>query len=63
MGELSSSESIFAFCAWLTTRKEKTIMSSSNDSAIIAELIMQFCEAQNLPNVREDYTDYIKTNN
>ncbi len=44
----NASEGIYGFCGWLTTRKEKTVMSSSDDSAPIAELIKQFCDKNKL---------------
>lgn len=47
--ELSGSEAIFGFCGWLTTRKEKTVMSSSDDCAPIVELITEFINTQKLP--------------
>lgn len=52
---LNSSEAVYGFAAWLTTRKEKTIMSAKNDSAIIADLVKQFCEVNNLPKVSKNW--------
>jgi len=56
---LTGSESIFGFCAWLTTRKEKTVMSSADDAAPIVELITKFLKVNNLEDPRENYTDYL----
>lgn len=56
---LTGSEAIFGFCAWLTTKKEKTIMSSSDDTAPIVELIKTFCDENELPEPRNNYTDYL----
>jgi len=56
---LTGSEAVFGFCAWLTTRKEKTVMSSKDDAAPIAELIKTFLDENKLPDPRENYTDYL----
>lgn len=56
---LTGSEAIYGFCSWLTTRDKKTIMSSSNDAGIIAELIETFCDENNLRDPRENFTDYL----
>ena len=56
---LTGSEAVFGFCAWLTTREEKTTMSSKDDAAPIVELIKTFCDENKLPNPRENYTDYL----
>lgn len=49
LSTLNPSEAVYGFAAWLTTRREKTVMSASDDAAPIVELIKQFCEANNLP--------------
>jgi hypothetical protein len=56
---LTGSEAIYGFCAWLTTREEKTIMSSANDAAVVCDLIKEFCEKNKLPDPRINYTDYL----
>ena len=56
---LKGSEAIYGFCAWLTSRKEKTIMSASNDAAIIVDMIEEFCDLNKLPEARDNYTDYL----
>ena len=55
--KLTSSEAIYGFTAWLTTRKEKTIMGASCDCAGIPELINLFCEINKLPEPREKWAD------
>jgi hypothetical protein len=52
---LNSSEAVYGFAAWLTCRDKKTVISASDDSAIIAELVDQFCKANSLPDVSEDW--------
>lgn len=56
---LTPSESIYGFAAWLTCRKEKTVMSSSDDAACIAELVDTFCKTNELDEPRDNYTDYL----
>lgn len=53
--KMTASESLYGFCGWLTTRKEKTIMSSSDDSGCIAELIKQFCDENKLEHPRDGW--------
>ena len=55
--ELSGSEAIFGFCGWLTTRKDKTIMSSKDECSVIADLIDQFCKENNLTEPRDKWED------
>ena len=46
--KLSASEALFGFCAWLTTREDKTIMSAADDAAPIPPLIDEFCKVNGL---------------
>ena len=57
--KLTASEAVFGFCGWLTSRKEKTVMSSSDNASPIAELIGQFCDENRLDEPRDNYTDYL----
>ena len=57
LSEMSGSEAIYGFCGWLTTRKDKTVMSTNHDCACIAELIKDFCEVNKLSDPREQWTD------
>ena len=52
---LTAAEAIFGFCAWLTTREKRTVMSCRDDAAPIVELISRFCAANNFSDVRDDY--------
>ncbi len=52
---LNPSEAVYGFAAWLTTRSEKTIMSSADDAAPIADLVKQFCEANSLPEISDQW--------
>jgi hypothetical protein len=53
--KLSASEAVYGFCSWLTTRDEKTVMSGSDDMAIIADRIKRFCEANYLQDPRDGW--------
>jgi len=55
MDATKASEAIYGFCGWLTTRKEKTVMSSSSDCAIIADLVKEFCEVNKLSEPSEKW--------
>jgi hypothetical protein len=57
--KLTASEAIYGFCAWLTTRDEKTIMSASDDSAPIPVLIEQFCKTNGLETPREYWHNHL----
>ncbi len=52
---LTASEALFGFCGWLTSRKEKTIMSSSDDCTPVIELIKQFCDENKLEGPKEGW--------
>ena len=54
--ELSGSEAVYGFCAWLTTRDDITKMSAKHDCGIIAELINKFCVENNLDPPRENWS-------
>ena len=58
--EISAAEALFGFCGWLTTRKERTKMSSSDNAAPVADLVGKFCKVQKLKEPRERFTDYLK---
>ncbi len=57
--KLTGSEAIVGFCAWLTTRDKRTVMSATDDAAAIPPLISEFCEVNGLPEPRANYTDYL----
>lgn len=57
MNELSGSEAVYGFCAWLTTRKEITTMSSKHDCSPICELIKIFCETNKLGEPEDHWVD------
>lgn len=52
---LNPSEAVYGFAAWLTCKNEKTVMSASDDAAVIADLVAQFCKVNNLAKVSEHW--------
>lgn len=56
---MTGSESVFGFVAWLTSRSDKTVMSSSDDCASIVNLVDEFCKVNKLKDPRDNYTDYL----
>lgn len=57
---LSASESVYGFSAWLTCRKERTVMSSKDERGCIAELVGTFIKENKLDDPRGNYSDYLK---
>lgn len=58
--QLTASEAIFGFCAWLTTREEKTVMGANEECGCVVERIREFCDKNNLKEPRDNYTDYFE---
>ncbi len=54
---LSASEALFGFAGWLTTRNEKITASSHHDAAVWANVVDEFCKANNLTDPRDDWSD------
>jgi hypothetical protein len=52
---LNASEAVYGFAGWLTTREKRTVMSATDDAAIVADLCKEFCEVNNLPEISEDW--------
>jgi len=57
--EMTGSEALFGFMAWLTTRENKVTFSAHHDAAPAAELVDEFCKINNLAEPRENWTDYL----
>ncbi len=53
--KLNASEAVYGFAAWLTTRKEITMMAGSEDCAPVVDLIVQFCEENKLEPCRDGW--------
>lgn len=57
MEEMTASEAIYGFCAWLTTQQAETKMGAHHDCSVICDLIKKFCETNQLEEPRSDWTD------
>jgi len=58
--ELTGSEALYGFGAWLTTREKVSgPFSASHLTPPMAELIKEFCEVNRLTEPRENWTDYL----
>jgi hypothetical protein len=55
LDKLTASEALYGFCGWLTSRAEKTVMSSTDDAGCVAGLVAEFCKANNLQNPRDGW--------
>jgi len=55
MAHLNTSEAVYGFAAWLTTRTEVICVGSSQDSAPVAELVKKFCEHNSLEPISDDW--------
>ena len=51
--KLTAAEAVFGFAGWLTSRPEKTVMSSADDAACIARLCGQFIKENGLAEPRD----------
>ena len=58
--EISASEALFAFAAWLTTRPTTTHLGMHHDVPPVIERIKEFCKSQGLAEPRPDWDDKIK---
>ena len=52
---LNATEALYAFCGWLTTRKEPLTMSSATEATSAVECISQFLGCYNLTDVRDGW--------
>ena len=53
--ELSASEALFGFAGWLTTRDKTVSMGALHECGAVADLVIQFCEVNNLTEPREGW--------
>lgn len=58
--EMTASEALFGFCAWLTSQNVPVVMSSSHECGSIAGLISTFCKENKLSEPREDWDRRLK---
>ncbi len=59
MDQLLASEALYGFAAWLTSRDVPVTLSGHHEAGIAAELVNEFCKANNLPEPRENWTDFL----
>ena len=55
--EMTASEAVYGFVAWLSCRKDKTTISSKHDCAPLAELIDKFCKTNKLTEPRDNWQE------
>lgn len=55
--QLSGSEAVYGFAAWLTTKNEPVVISAHKDAAYVCDLVSQFCEINNLDEPRSNWTN------
>lgn len=60
MDALNSSEAVYGFAAWLTTRDEVIRIGGSENCAPIAELVKKFCEINNFQPISENWPRDLK---
>lgn len=53
--QLSASEALFGFAAWLTTRSRRVTASGMDEAGIWAELVGEFCRVNNLEEPRPQW--------
>ena len=53
--ELSASEAVYGFAAWLTCKEKPVVFGSSHDCACIADLVKEFCDANSLADPRDAF--------
>jgi hypothetical protein len=53
MDKLSASEALFGFMGWLTSLETPVTFSSHHEAGIAAQLVDEFCKANNLAEPRE----------
>ena len=53
--KLTASEAVYGFAGWLTSRNTKIVASASDDASVWAEVVDEFCEANDLDAPRDDW--------
>ena len=57
--ELSGSEALFGFCAWLTCRDEEVVIGAGHDCAPICDLVKIFCDENHLSEPRDEWATHL----
>lgn len=55
--DMSASEAVFGFVAWLTSRSERITMSSKDEAGVACDLVVEFCKTNHLAEPRTGWTD------
>ena len=55
MDKLSASEALYGFCGWITSRKERVVASETDEAGVWAELVNEFCKANDLSDPKEEW--------
>lgn len=59
--QVTASEAVYAFAAWLTTREQAVTFSGHHEASTAADLVDKFVKAQGWAEPRDDYTSRLKT--
>lgn len=62
MNEWNAREALYAFCGWLTSRDEATVMGAVHPAGPAAERIDEFAKKYGLAEVREGWHNLIRKN-
>ena len=57
---LTSSEAVYGFAAWLTTREDDVTLGAKHDAAVVAGLCKEFCKTNGLPDPRDNWGDILR---
>lgn len=58
--DINASEALYGFAAWLTSRSKSVTIGAKHDAAIVADLVKEWSEYNNLEPVRDIYPKNIK---
>ena len=58
MGKISASEAVLGFMGWLTTRDETLMISANHVCGPAADVVKEFCDANNWPAPRPGCTKW-----
>ena len=58
--ELSGSEALYGFAGWMTGREEPVTMSSKDDAALVARLVADFIDANELEDPKGNWHKELK---
>jgi len=59
IGTSTPAEALYGFGGWLTSLEDPVIASAYHDASVWADLVSEFCIANGLDFIRDDWTDYL----